>query len=49
MKGVKDSDTRDRLKAKRRRSAEVSLGWEVHKLRSELSRLAGRAAGFDLH
>jgi ATPase subunit of ABC transporter with duplicated ATPase domains len=49
MKGAKDSDARDRFKAKRRRSAEVSLGWEVHKLRGQLSRLAEGIEGFDLH
>jgi ATPase subunit of ABC transporter with duplicated ATPase domains len=49
MKGVKDSDARGRFKAKRRRSAEVSLGRETHKLRAGLERLAERSGGFDLH
>jgi ABC-type multidrug transport system ATPase subunit len=49
MKGAQDSDARGRFKAKRRRSAEVSLGWEVHKLRGQLSRLAEGMGGFDLH
>jgi len=47
MKSAKDSDARGRFKAKRRRSAEVSLGRETHKLRGRLDRLAERAKGFD--
>jgi ATPase subunit of ABC transporter with duplicated ATPase domains len=47
MKGAQDADARGRYKAKRRRSAEVSLGRETHKLRARLDRLAERAKGFD--
>jgi ATPase subunit of ABC transporter with duplicated ATPase domains len=49
MKSAKDADARGRFKAKRRRSAEVILGWETHKLRDKLDRLAERAKGFDFH
>jgi ATPase subunit of ABC transporter with duplicated ATPase domains len=45
---IKDIDTRKRFSAKRRRSAEVSLGWEVHKLHGRLDRVEERAAVFDL-
>ena len=45
---IKDIDTRKRFSAKRRRSAEVSLGWEVHKLNRGLDRVEERAAVFDL-
>jgi ATPase subunit of ABC transporter with duplicated ATPase domains len=47
MKSSQDSDARGRFKAKRRRSAEVVLGRETHKLRGGLDRLAERAKGFD--
>ena len=47
MKSAQDSDARGRFKAKRRRSAEVVLGRETHKLRGRLDRLAERAKGFD--
>jgi ATPase subunit of ABC transporter with duplicated ATPase domains len=49
MKGLKDADARGRFKAKRRRSAEVGLGRETHKLRGRLDRLAEQARGFDFH
>jgi ATPase subunit of ABC transporter with duplicated ATPase domains len=49
MKSAKDADARGRFKAKRRRSAEAVLGWETHKLRDRLDRLADRAKGFDFH
>jgi ATPase subunit of ABC transporter with duplicated ATPase domains len=49
MKSAKDADARGRFKAKRRRSAEAVLGWETHKLRDRLDRLAERAKGFDFH
>ncbi|MEN8181388.1 MAG: ATP-binding cassette domain-containing protein, partial [Myxococcota bacterium] len=45
---IKDIDTRKRFSAKRRRSAEVSLGWEVHKLHGKLDKVEERAALFDL-
>ena len=47
MKSAQDADARGRYKAKRRRSAEVALGRETHKLRGRLDRLAERAKGFD--
>jgi ATPase subunit of ABC transporter with duplicated ATPase domains len=49
MKSAKDADARGRFKAKRRRSAEVGLGREAHKLRGRLDRLAEQAKGFDFH
>jgi len=49
MKSAKDADARGRFKAKRRRSAEAVLGWETHKLRDRLDRLAERTKGFDFH
>jgi len=49
MKSAQDSDARGRFKAKRRRSAEVGLGRETHKLRGRLDRLAEQAKGFDFH
>jgi ATPase subunit of ABC transporter with duplicated ATPase domains len=49
MKSAKDSDARGRFKTKRRRSAEAALGWETHKLRERLDRLAVRAKEFDFH
>jgi len=49
MKSAKDADARGRFKAKRRRSAEVGLGRETHKLRGSLDRLAEQAKGFDFH
>ena len=47
--GPKDIDTRMRFSQKRRRSAEASQGWEVHKLNAKLSRLEERSASFELH
>jgi ATPase subunit of ABC transporter with duplicated ATPase domains len=47
MKSARDADARGRFKAKRRRSAEVALGRETHKLRGRLDRLGERAKGFD--
>jgi ATPase subunit of ABC transporter with duplicated ATPase domains len=47
MKSAKDSDARLRFKAKRRRSAEVGLGRETHRLRGSLDRIAEQAKGFD--
>jgi ATPase subunit of ABC transporter with duplicated ATPase domains len=49
MKSAKDADARGRFKAKRRRSAEVGLGRETHKLRGRLDRVAEQAKGFDFH
>jgi ATPase subunit of ABC transporter with duplicated ATPase domains len=46
MKGPKDSDARGRFKAKRRRSAEVSLGREIGKVLGKLDRLADEASRF---
>jgi ATPase subunit of ABC transporter with duplicated ATPase domains len=46
MKGAKDSDARLRFKAKRRRSAEVSLGREVGKTRRRLAREQEKLASF---
>ena len=48
MKSAKDADARGRFKAKRRRSAEVVLGREAHKLRASLDRVGERGKGFDL-
>ncbi len=45
MKSPKDSDARARFKAKRRRSAEVSLGREIHKVHHKIERVAGELAG----
>jgi ATPase subunit of ABC transporter with duplicated ATPase domains len=47
MKSAKDADARGRFKARRRRSAEVGLGRETHKLRGRIDRVAERAKGFD--
>jgi len=47
MKSAQDADARGRFKAKRRRSAEVGLGRETHRLRGRLDRLGERAKGFD--
>ena len=45
----KDIDTRKRFSAKRRRSAEASLGREIHKLRDTLGRLDAQGAGQAIH
>jgi ATPase subunit of ABC transporter with duplicated ATPase domains len=44
MKGPRDSDARGLFKQKRRRSAEVSLGREIGKIRGRLLRLAEQAS-----
>jgi ATPase subunit of ABC transporter with duplicated ATPase domains len=49
MKSARDADARGRFKAKRRRSAEVGLGRETHKLRGKLDRIAEQARAFDFY
>ena len=48
MKSHKDSSARLQFKAKRRRSAEVSLGREIGKLRRDIDRIDERAAAIRL-
>ena len=47
MKNIHDSDARLRFKAKRRRSAEVSLGRDVQLSRRRLERIDENLAGFE--
>ena len=46
MKGPKDNDARAKLGAKRRRSAEVSLGREIHKAHDEKQRIESQLDEF---